>query len=115
MIAILAMYIHTLCYDTYVYTCSHIHIPCDDCVVLLTLVVVEVTADETLDVWCTVLDIVSCWLAVALMVVLAVGLTLVLTVALTIVLAILVDSVVVNVVAIINGGDKVLNASKIPE
>ena len=34
---------------TYIHTCSQINTPCDDCVVLLTLVVAEVTADVTVD------------------------------------------------------------------
>ena len=63
-----------------------------DCVTLLTSVVAD-TTDETLAVWCTVVDLWNCWLLVALMVLLLIW-------------------VVVNCVVMAGNGDEELNASK---
>ena len=101
------LYMHSIC--------SHINTPCDDCVVLLILVVVEVTADEIVVVWCNVIDIGTCFLTLAPMVVVAVELIVALAVTLTIMLlAILVVSVVV-IGGMMGIGGVALNASKIPK
>ena len=96
-------------------TCSHINTPCDDCLVLLILVVIEVTADEAVDVWCNVIDIGRCCLTLGPMVVVAVELIVALAVTLTIMLlAILVISVVA-IDGMMGIGGVALNASKIPK
>ena len=96
-------------------TCSYINTPCDDCLVLLILVVTEVTADEAVDVWCNVIDIATCCLTLGPMVVVAVELIVALAVTLTIMLlAILVVSVVA-IGGMMGIGGVALNASKIPK